>query len=89
MLISLGTLGPTACSERIPPGTILLVALNSSLNLRKSKAWQIVTARLMQDVPSSAGAKISARAKVVGYALDVTHQPLRAMPKSCSNSTRL
>jgi hypothetical protein len=44
----------------------------------KSKAWQIVTALLMQDVPLYAGAKIRAGAKVVDYALDVTHQPLRA-----------
>jgi hypothetical protein len=35
----------------------------------------------MQDVPSSAGERIRARDKVVDYALDVTHQPLRAMPK--------
>jgi len=32
----------------------------------------------MQDVPLYAGAKIRAGAKVVDYALDVTHQPLRA-----------
>jgi hypothetical protein len=43
----------------------------------------------MQDVPLSAGAKIRAAAKVVDYALDVTHQPLLAVPKSRSNSTRL
>jgi len=45
-------------------------------------------ARLMQDVPLSAGAKIRAGAKMVEYVLDVTHQPLQAMPKSRSNPTR-
>jgi len=42
----------------------------------------------MQDIPLSVGAKIRAGAKVVDYALDVT-QPLLAVPKSRSNSTRL
>jgi hypothetical protein len=35
----------------IPAGTILRLQLNSSLNSKKSKPVEVVTARLMQDVP--------------------------------------
>jgi hypothetical protein len=55
----------------IPPGTILPVALNSSLNSRKVKSGQVITARVVQDVPLSQGSKIHAGAKVVGHVIDV------------------
>ena len=55
----------------IPPGTILPVALNSSLNSRKAKSGQVITARVVQDVPLSQGSKIHAGAKVVGHVIDV------------------
>ncbi len=55
----------------IPAGTILPLQLNTSLNSKKSKPGQVVTARLMQDVPLPSGAKIHAGAKVVGHIIDV------------------
>jgi hypothetical protein len=55
----------------IPAGTILPVALNSSLNSRKAKAGQVITARIMQDVPLSPGSTIHAGAKVIGRVIDV------------------
>jgi hypothetical protein len=55
----------------IPAGTILPVALNSSLNSRKVKAGQVITARVMQDVPLSSGSTIHAGAKVIGRVIDV------------------
>jgi hypothetical protein len=55
----------------IPAGTILPVALNSSLNTRKLKAGRVITARVMQDVPLSTGSAIHAGAKVVGNVIDV------------------
>lgn len=55
----------------IPPGTILPLQLNSSLNSRKSKPGQVVTARLMQDVPLPSGAKIRAGSRAVGRVLEV------------------
>jgi len=55
----------------IPAGTILPVALNSSLNSRKVKAGQVITARIMQDVPLSPGWKIHAGAKVIGHVIEV------------------
>lgn len=54
----------------IPAGTILPVALNSSLNSRKVKPGQVITARVMQDVPLP-GSTIHAGAKVVGRVIDV------------------
>jgi hypothetical protein len=55
----------------IPAGTILPVALNSSLNSRKVKTGQVITARVMQDVPLSPGSTIHAGAKVVGHVIDL------------------
>jgi hypothetical protein len=54
----------------IPAGTILPVALNSSLNSRKVKPGQVITARVMQDVPLP-GSTIHAGAKVIGRVIDV------------------
>ena len=51
----------------IPAGTILPVQLNSSLNSRKSKPGQRITARIMQDVPLPSGRKIPAGAKLKGH----------------------
>jgi hypothetical protein len=55
----------------IPAGTILPLQLNSSLNSRKARPGQRVTARLMQDVLLPSGAKIPAGAKAIGRVLDV------------------
>lgn len=54
----------------IPAGTILPVALNSSINSRRQKAGQVITARVMQDVPL-AGSKIRAGSKVMGRMAEV------------------
>ncbi|MGA8867358.1 MAG: hypothetical protein WB510_10345 [Candidatus Sulfotelmatobacter sp.] len=58
----------------IPSGTILPLRLNSSLNSRKSKPGQVVTARLMQDVPLPSGERIRAGAKVIGRVREVSRQ---------------
>jgi hypothetical protein len=55
----------------IPAGTIIPVELKSSLNSRKLKPGEIITARVMQDVPLSSGSVIHAGAKVVGHVVDV------------------
>ncbi len=57
----------------IPAGTILPLQLNTSLNSKKSRPGQIVTARLMQDVPLPSGAKIRVGARVVGHIIDVNN----------------
>jgi hypothetical protein len=55
----------------IPAGTVLPVRLSSSLDSHKSKPGQIISAKLMQDVPLGGGAKIRAGAKVFGRVIDV------------------
>ncbi len=54
----------------IPPGTILPVALNSSLNSRKARVGQVITARVMQDVPLPHGT-IPAGSRVIGHITNV------------------
>jgi hypothetical protein len=58
--------------ELIPAGTVLPVRLNTSLDSQKSKSGQVMTARIMQDVPLPDGGKIPARAKVIGHIISVT-----------------
>ncbi|HKN17140.1 MAG TPA: hypothetical protein VJX47_09370 [Candidatus Sulfotelmatobacter sp.] len=56
-----------SAQSSIPAGTILPVQLNSSLNSRKLSTGQVITARVMQDVPLPSGSKIRAGAKVIGH----------------------
>ena len=63
----------------IPPGTVLAAQLNSSLNSKKSKPGQTITARIMQDVPLSSDGKIPAGARVVGHVISV-RPPTSARP---------
>ncbi len=55
----------------IPAGTILPVRLDSSINLRKVKTGQVITARVVQDVPLSSGSKIHEGTKLIGHVVDV------------------
>ncbi len=55
----------------IPAGTIIPVELKSSLNSQKLQPGQVITARVMQDVPLSPGSSIHAGAKVMGHVVDV------------------
>jgi hypothetical protein len=62
----------TAKNEiKVPPGTILPVRLNSSLSSSKSKANQVIRARIMQDVPLPGGAKIPEGSQVLGTIVQV------------------
>jgi len=56
----------------IPAGTILPVRLNSTLSSAKCKPGQVITARVMQDVPLPNGGTIRAGAKVIGQIVSVT-----------------
>jgi len=58
--------------DAIPLGTILPVQLNSSLNSQKNRSGQIISGRIMQDVPAASGKRIRAGSKVVGRILSVT-----------------
>ncbi len=56
----------------IPGGTILPVRLDTSLNSRREKVGQVISARVMQDVPLPSG-KIRAGAKVLGRVENVVN----------------
>jgi hypothetical protein len=58
--------------EVIPPGTILPVRLNETLSSSKSQPGQVITARIMQDVPLPNGGKIREGSKVVGHVVGVS-----------------
>ena len=52
--------------DSIPAGTILPARLNSSIDSQKSKLGQVITARVMQDVPLPHG-KLRAGSQVIGH----------------------
>lgn len=58
--------------ESIPPGIVLPVQLNSTINSAKSRPGQVIIARIMQDVPLSGKARIHANSKVIGHIVTVT-----------------
>jgi hypothetical protein len=55
----------------LPAGTILPVSLSSTISSAKCHTGQIVTARVMQDVPLADRSIIPAGAKVIGHIVDV------------------
>jgi len=52
----------------LPNGSIIAVRLNSALNSRKTKPGQVISARVMQDVPTS---RLHERSTVLGRVLSV------------------
>ncbi len=59
-------------AQQIPPGTVLPVMLNSSLDAKKDKPGRKVSARVMQDVRLPDGTKIPAGSHIVGQILRVS-----------------
>jgi hypothetical protein len=59
-------------SITIPSGTILPVRLNSTISSAKSKPGQLITGRIMQNVPLPSGELIRAGSKVIGHIVEVT-----------------
>jgi hypothetical protein len=77
-VLALSSLLPAQAS--IPVGTILPVSLNSTLDTKKSKPGQIITANIAQEVPLYDGRKIKAGTRVSGEIVSVTagaSQPAR------------
>jgi hypothetical protein len=67
----------------IPSGTIIPVRLNSSLSSQKTKVGQTISARVAQDVPLSAGARIHEGAKILGHVTGV-REPAPGSPAQIS-----
>ncbi|MFZ0521724.1 MAG: hypothetical protein WAL95_11920 [Candidatus Acidiferrales bacterium] len=64
--------GATPAQVSIPNGTILPVRLSVSVSSRKSKPGQLITARVMQDVPLGSGTTIRSGARVTGRVVGVS-----------------
>ncbi len=58
-------------NSSIPPGTILPVRLNPTLSSAKCKKGQLISGRIMQDVPLSSGVRIKEGSKVLGHIVEV------------------
>jgi len=70
-LISLLLFSAAAWAQNaVPVGTVLPAELSASLDSGKSKPGQVITARIMQDVPLPAG-RIPAGARIVGHIVNV------------------
>jgi hypothetical protein len=55
----------------VPSGTILPVRLNITISSAKAAPGQVITGRIMQDVPLSPGVKIRSGSKVLGHIVEV------------------
>jgi hypothetical protein len=57
--------------QSIPLGTIIPVRLNRTLSSKNAKRNDAISARVMQDVPLTSGAKIREGTKITGHVIDV------------------
>jgi len=64
-----------AAAQQIPPGTVLPVMLNSTLDARHAKPGEIITGHIMQDVPLPDNARIRCGARVVGHIVSASTSP--------------
>ena len=62
----------TTVTAAIPSGTILPIRLNSSLSSSKTRPGQIITARIMRDVPLANGGKVREGNSVIGHVVNVS-----------------
>ncbi|MFZ0980847.1 MAG: hypothetical protein WAN23_15700 [Candidatus Acidiferrales bacterium] len=71
-LLTFAAVVPSPAADSIPRGTVLPVLLNSTMSSAKHRPGQIVTARIMQDVPLPDGRAIRAGSTVIGHITGVT-----------------
>lgn len=62
----------TLLAQQIPPGTVLPIMANATLDSAKSKPGDKFTGRLMQDVALSSGEKIRAGSRIEGQVVEST-----------------
>ncbi len=63
----------------VSPGTILPIRLNTSLSTAKSKPGDVITGRIMQDVPLALGSLLQVGSKVIGHIVDVSSPTKHAL----------
>lgn len=61
-----------SAAHQIPAGTVLPVGLSSTVSSATSRSGEIITARIMQNVPLPGDEIIRAGAKVIGHVVHVT-----------------
>ena len=66
------TLCSVAVAQEVPPGTVLPVTLNSTLDARRSKPGQPISSKVMQDVPLPDGSKIQKGSKILGHVVSAS-----------------
>jgi hypothetical protein len=74
-LLALGPLAAAGQAQErseVPRGTILPIRLSTTISSAKSKAGEVVTGQIMQDVPLHNGQKIKKGSKVQGKIVKVT-----------------
>jgi hypothetical protein len=71
MLVVLLVAAGSLAQDAIPVGTILPIQLNSSLRSNKARPGQMISGRVMQDVPLTAHSRIPGGAKVMGHVVAV------------------
>jgi hypothetical protein len=71
VLIVLMLAAGSLAQEAVPAGTILPVQLNSTMKSNQARPGDVITARVMQDVPLTGHSKIRAGARVVGHVVAV------------------
>lgn len=73
VLLMIALLATVAFAQNaLPPGTILPVRLNNSISPKSAKPGQIITARIMQDVPLPDRGRVRAGTRVVGHIISIT-----------------
>lgn len=63
---------PLAAAQQVPPGTVLPVMLNSTIDARRSKPGQPLTGEIMQDVWLADGTKVPKRSGLMGHVLSAS-----------------
>jgi len=73
----------SAAAQQIPPGTVLPIALSSTLDVRHAKPGQAIAGKIMQEVPLPDGSALPCGAKVLGHIVSAR----RASPAAPSQLT--
>jgi hypothetical protein len=63
---------PSLVSQTIPPGTVLPVLLETTVDTRHDRPGKKITGKLMQDVPLTGGETIPKGAHITGHVANIT-----------------
>lgn len=81
-LAALLLLGGPAVAQELPTGTVLPVRLSSTLDVRRAKPGDVISGKIMQDVPLPDGTRISRGTRIAGHIV-------KAQPASTSSPSQI